>query len=75
MTKMIVQHKKKLTGQGGPGRGQGLKKGTKLKDVVRAPMTTRLHPDVIEAIREHGLPNSRYIEYLVCKDQGIPLPT
>ena len=58
----------KLTGQGGPGRGQGRKPSKN----PRVPFNTRLHPNVLKAIRLKSN-MAKYIESLVCKDQNIEL--
>lgn len=41
----------KLTGRGGPGRGQGRKKGTGNKGPVRPMISLRLPPEIIEKLR------------------------
>ena len=58
----------KLTGQGGPGRGQGRKPSKN----PRVQFNTRVHPKVLDAIKLKSN-MARYIESLVCKDQGIEL--
>ena len=58
----------KLTGRGGPGRGQGRKPSKN----PRVPFNTRVHPKVLKAIRLKSN-MAKYIESLVCKDQNIEL--
>ena len=63
-----TRQKIKLTGQGGPGRGQGRKPSKN----PRVPFNTRVHPKVLDAIRLKSN-MAKYIEHLVCKDQNIEL--
>ena len=48
----MPDQKQKLTGRGGPGRGQGRRPID--EDKKRQNYTTKLHPDVIRWIREQG---------------------